>query len=291
MNRKTLSGLLGIILFIASTFIVINWVSFFSGTAGGDRMDSDYVIIAKWLVSLLCSVIAWGVGSNAWNGDDAKKIKRIFIFSIIADTFLVLGGFLNMAFTGGVGILAFFAVHILLFFRNTSGMKHLLSKENVVSALIILIVSGGFLFFILKPMLKNSPMLFIFGMAYMLILSVSLWSAWSTLKIGHLPKQNAFFTVLGLTLFYLCDIAVIFSITLGTEGIILAPLPVQQIMGYPAWEAVHFMIHNVIWIFYTPALALLALSSYSPRIFKNSRNEEKDEKLMATNAEVTLSET
>jgi hypothetical protein len=106
----------------------------------------------------------------------------------------------------------------------------------------------------------------IFGIFYLLILSVSLWAGWASIRIGYLPRANSIKTAIGLTCFYLCDISVILNLASGLDNAIVPSVPFDYVNVYPAWDGIQYIVHNITWIFYTPALMLIALSVYKTKL-------------------------
>jgi hypothetical protein len=148
---------------------------------------------------------------------------------------------------------------------NKVELKKVLTMWNIVAALIIIAVTSFFLIFIFYPIIKNETLLLIFGIFYMLILSTSVWAAWASINIGYLPHKNSIITAIGLTCFYFCDISVIFDLAASSRGAISPDLGFT-IAGYPGWQGIQFIVHNIIWMFYTPALLLVSLSEYKTKL-------------------------
>ncbi|MBN2443435.1 MAG: hypothetical protein JXJ04_18885 [Spirochaetales bacterium] len=273
MELKKQLFIIILILIVASSFLTFDWTRFFTGTMTNIK-DSNYPRESKWLISLLCFFLVWMSGKNAWNSDDEKRLRLIFVCILLADTFLVLlSKFDNPVFTG-IGILIFFCAHILLIIRNTHGLKNLFSRWNIISAVIIAAATTLVLTSILYPILKNEILLFIFGILYLLILSASLWAGWASLNIGYIPTTNCVKIAIGLTCFYLCDISVIFNLATGSPKA-MAPKLLFTILTYPAWEGIRYIVHNIVWMFYIPALFLLALSGYKTKLICYLEDGEK----------------
>jgi hypothetical protein len=82
--------------------------------------------------------------------------------------------------------------------------------------------------------------------AYVIVLTTSLWMAWGTrVRTGFSPL-NARLIAAGMTSFYLCDLCVGMSTALGS------------LMTRPG-----SFFENCVGFFYSPALVLLAMSGYA----------------------------
>jgi len=268
MQLKKQAIIIGLLLVIVTSFATFEWTEFFTSQSAKTQ-DSSYPRRTKWFVSLLCSLFIWVAVKNDWNVKDGKRLRFIFLLTVLADTFLVLLGVFKdlKKITMPLGIIVFFAAHIMLVIRNTHGMRKWLSRANILAAAIIVVCSASYLQFILYPLLQTQIMLFIFGIFYMLVLSMSLWAAWTSIKTRYLPLKNAKWAAVGLTLFYLCDISVMFGIAASTADVIKpAWLTGHTLMGYNAWNAVCYIVHNITWLFYAPALFLIALSGYKTKL-------------------------
>jgi hypothetical protein len=78
---------------------------------------------------------------------------------------------------------------------------------------------------------------------YLIILSASLWSGLASNILGLLPLRNSKMVAIGMISFFCCDVFV------GLDAVMEAGLP---------W----LLANSIIWVFYIPALVLLALSCY-----------------------------
>jgi len=84
---------------------------------------------------------------------------------------------------------------------------------------------------------------FIAAYLYGIVLSISLWAGLAANTLELLPKRNSVMVAVGMICFYCCDVLV------GLDAVMEAGLP---------W----LWANSLIWIFYIPALVLLALSCY-----------------------------
>jgi hypothetical protein len=79
---------------------------------------------------------------------------------------------------------------------------------------------------------------------YGIILSISLWAGLTSYILGLFPYKNSSMIAIGMLCFYFCDISV------GLDGLLGSGT---------AWV----FATSLTWIFYTPAITLLALSCYN----------------------------
>ena len=98
--------------------------------------------------------------------------------------------------------------------------------------------------------------------SYSIFIACSALVAWLTPRIGYYPATNAKCIKWGMVLFACCDICV------GLSGLVSVDHSVQEIVAT--------VTHNFVWIFYVPALALLALSGYKEKGFTFLRRERGD---------------
>jgi len=90
--------------------------------------------------------------------------------------------------------------------------------------------------------LQGSSMLYVL-LVYAVVLDVSLWMGWASLRIGYFPRANALLIAAGATLFFVGDYLVGFNLSLQ-----------------PSLERATTLF--LTWVFYAPAIALFALSGY-----------------------------
>jgi hypothetical protein len=81
------------------------------------------------------------------------------------------------------------------------------------------------------------------GVLYGLILSISLWAGIANFVLSLFPDKNSKVIAIAMVFFYLGDILV------GLDGLLSSG---------PIW----LIATSLIWVFYTPAITLLAISSY-----------------------------
>lgn len=198
--------------------------------------------LLKRINVILTALVAWSTGAAALNPRDSRRMKASFIFVCLGETAFLLGERML-----GVG---FFGVcQILLIIRNCTGFINALAcaekiqRKKLLLSSVTIIVMLFTIGLILRDMIFSSPST-IFVFMYGIILSISLWSAFACFTLKLLPVVNSKMVLAGTACFFCCDISVALDV-------ILEP-------GLP-W----LLFNSLIWIFYIPALTLLALSCYS----------------------------
>ncbi len=205
----------------------------------------------KAMIVLLTTILVFMIGKDCISKRDANMMKLIFSLIILADASLVVVPHPL------IGISLFFFVQLGLTLRNSLGMsKKIGFKRNnkIRGSLFINTVLVTVLFILILMRIINRHMddklLLIIMVLYGLMISISLWTALANYLLGLFPRVNSIMVSLGMVFFVLCDINV---------GLYLV-LPSGLIK---------IIFSNLIWVFYTPALTLLALSGYN---YKNHRN-------------------
>lgn len=204
-----------------------------------------YTDLAKLIVIILSATLIFIIGKDGLSSIDTTKLKLIYIFIILADFSLVM---LENAY---LGIFLFALVQVGLIFRNGSGILvkfkngelKLLRSKLFINTILSTIFGLVVILNLFSSLLKDQLLLY-FMVSYALILSISLWTAIANPILGLFPRLNSILISIGMILFVLCDLNVglSFALKLGTGKIIA---------------------DSIVWIFYTPALTLVALSGYN----------------------------
>lgn len=197
--------------------------------------------ILKRINVLLAAAIAWSAGRDSLSRKDSRRMKGVFAFVCLGETFFAFG-------EREIGVGMFAICQTLLIIRNSTGLRVKLAcasyekkrKLYLTSLVIILILI--MLSIVFKSLTKvdiSSVTAFLYG----IILSISLWAGLACSILNLLPKTNSVMASIGMICFYCCDVLV------GLDAILPPGLP---------W----LLANSFIWIFYIPALVLLSLSSY-----------------------------
>lgn len=227
-----------LILILYIWFAVLDFSRFF-GLKYYYGIDTSYIL--KRITVVLAAAIAWAAGKDGFEARDSRLMKPVFI----AVCFGELAFFLNR-FDIGIGLFA--VCQTILIIRNGKGLKGKLKyasrrqKDKPKLAAVVITMSLAAVAVIFYPVLNNNkfiPLACLYG----LILGTSLWTGIANWVLGLFPAINSKMTALGMLCFYCCDILV------GPDAIMN--------IGF-AW----LIVNSLIWVFYTPALTLLALSCY-----------------------------
>jgi hypothetical protein len=206
-----------------------------------------YTIFPKYAMILICAAVAWTAGKDTFAGRDIIFIRILFLGFAAADLAMVVLSEFNPVFSP-VGIGLFMIVQIVLISRHSWGLAEYIRSMNSKKILLLVLSAAAVLFmsetvvYVLADQLREHGFL-IPCIFYAAFLGGSLWTGWLTLFSGKFPEVNSRIIAAAVTCFYLCDIMVIISITdNGIAGLI----------G-----------RNMAWVFYTPTIILLALSTYN----------------------------
>lgn len=246
MNRKKkrfVTLILVLIIITSFAFIALDWLPLINpGMALHANIYSDKL---KALVILMTTILVFITGKDCLNKKDSIMMKAIYVLIIIADSALVL---LDSPVTG---VLFFCFAQLGLIFRNSVNMKEKLmsgSNDPLKSRLYIITIQIVIFYIFIFITLLNTPMnqklLSVMMAVYSFIVLTSFWTAYANYLLRLFPKINSVLVSLGMFFFLLCDINV------GLSWI----LPVGLSRSISS---------GLIWVFYTPALTLIALSGYN----------------------------
>ena len=239
--------LLGVILIVFGTFYAVDWMNYLYG------LENLYTSYAKGFVSLLCAVIAWMIGTNYVDKKDALLLKLAFLCIVPTDILMGIVAVNSKASAATIltafiiGAVLSITAHVLLIIRHGRGfgwVRPSKSGRSIASALalpLLFVVMGAVTFLLLADGLAKVG-LFYPGLAYVIIIVISLWVAWEAVRNRLYPKINAYIIAIAITCWFLTEIfGSIYNIQIGTPSLIC---------------------FNIVWIFYTPTAVLLALSGY-----------------------------
>lgn len=229
----------GVAVFITGLYCGVDWMLSFP------KLAEQLPAYGGYARTVLCALVAFLAGRNRISARDRLWLMAAFGVTLVADYFLVLTG---KNFLVGVGL--FLVVHALLSIRHAAGFKASLAPDQRQRTLRLLVITGvvalsitGVVLWTVRGIIARSGMVAI-DVIYVLGLTVSMWMAWGTLIRGYYPRLNAWFIAVGLTSFYCCDVSVGLVADLGD-------VPLKAILN------------DLVGLFYTPALVLLALSGYT----------------------------
>lgn len=241
-KRTAFFSIMGIIIFLMGGYLTLDWYQFFSGTYNIQQAEVPWVRATKVAVSFLSAIIVFIIGKDGFDRKDTRRLFLVYLVIFIGDIFLVLD--IELVGTG-----VFALSHVFYIIRNGAGFSNYMRDGNrshrfwdAASAVIILTVITLTMTLLYYPMDGGSVMFYAI-LGYSLFLGVSVWTAWTSLRIGYFPTANAILAGIGMSLFLASDLTV--GIHFLTE-----PGKLQVFSIY------------LCWIFYTPALVLPALSGY-----------------------------
>lgn len=228
MIKSKIAIIVSLILLVSGGFIALDLV----------KVPS---LVLKGVIVFLTSLLVFVINKDALSKKDTNLLKIIYILIILADISLVL---FKKSYTG---IILFSFAQCFIIYRNCGyiyrrySVKEIVDKYNILFLLILSIMLVLYLIFIRQY--TSDSFLFILFIFYGIIKSSSVFSAILSFRFKVFPKINGLLLLLGIICFYLCDLNVGLSMVLK-EGL------VRDISSI------------LIWIFYTPALSLIALSGY-----------------------------
>lgn len=208
-----------------------------------------------WLTVLLAAILALLAGRNAKDPTDHLLMVIAFSAVLMGDTFLAVyhsfsagSGIVAVPFTAVTAFIACHITFILRHGRNTVFQDRMeggnftlsLPVPAMVSAILsipVLLGLGAFLVTVIKMDLLVSVFVI-----YLIFLFVSFGFGWIAFRGAFFGKIESRFIAAGLSLFLLCDL----TVGLNDSGLTRIPE----------------ILHILIWIIYTPALTLLALSAW-----------------------------
>ena len=229
----------GAAVYITGLYCGVDWMQSFP------KLAAQLPAYGGYARTILCAVIAFLAGRNRLSARDRLWLLAAFGVTLVADYFLVLTG---KDFMVGVGL--FLVVHVLLSLRHAQGFRASLAPDQRqrtlrllgLTALVAFSITGVVLWTV-RGILERSGQMAV-DVIYVLALTVSMWMGWGTLIRSYYPRLNAWFIAVGITSFYCCDVSVGLVADLGD-------VPLKAILN------------DLVGFFYTPALALLALSGYT----------------------------
>jgi hypothetical protein len=245
VQARLLRVLMGLIMFVTGTYVGVDWAGFYY------HFTSPYPAHAGYARTLLCALLVWMIRGAGVDRRDALYLGAAFAVTLVADFFLIIADQMIP------GTVLFIVVHGLLIARHARGFMASLAPDQRARSLRLyaltgLVAFGGAaaLIVTVKPILERTHTLAL-DSVYLLFLSTSMWMAWGTLIRGFYAERNAWYIVLGMTCFFFCDVTVGLSASLsGTAS--------------------GAVLNNMVGLFYSPALVLIAYSGYHWRVSPES---------------------
>ncbi|QEN06280.1 hypothetical protein EW093_16820 [Thiospirochaeta perfilievii] len=244
IKRKNLI-IIGIMFILFGSYVSLDWSRLFLINSNTIRYIDSFRVVKflKLTVSFLCLLLAFTTYNCSITKTDSKRIRVAFIAIFLGD----------LSFTTGhttLGIVTFAIGQLLISFRNSNGIKKYFNSKSFLKdklyisiILITLLIIDIFLLkIVFYSNIDNQMVMWGFTL-YSLVLCLSVFISWLSIKIGYFPKVNSIMILVGMSFFFLCDFTVGYGIL--ADNIIFKEIATSST-----------------WIFYTPALILLSTSSY-----------------------------
>ena len=238
-------------------FVTADWIAFSKG-----RWDMN-AQLAKLGVSIICFLMAWLSVRQKIDRMDYLFLTSAFFFIVQGDILLTVNQFFPEPQPGDraladlktfmviSGVSSFKVCQIALILRHIRAFRVIRAVketgERVKGSYRGIILTASLIYFsILTAALISAyylrlSVLIVPVLIYVLVLITSLWMGLETLRSDFYPVANRWFIAVGLSCFFICDISV---------GINSLNLPISSVS------------QCITWIFYTPALVLIAYSGY-----------------------------
>jgi hypothetical protein len=238
-SKKMLMAFILLIMLILSIwFMVLDFSRFFNQDYSYDIFPSA---VLKRICVILAASIAWSVGRDGLDPRDSRLMKAAFLFACIGETAFAVNERI-------IGVWSFGICQLLLIIRNLRGFGcglynagKIQKRLLLITGISILLVIGVFVF--VFAVFDKSMSIHTAVLIYGILLSISLWAGLAAHILHLLPPANSVMAALGMICFFCCDVLV------GLDAALEAGLP---------W----LLANSFIWVFYIPALTLLALSCY-----------------------------
>lgn len=235
-NKLTIN--ISLILIVSGGFIALDLVQILA-TSSFNPMPS---LVLKGGIVFLTTLLVLLINNHGINQKDTTLLKLIYMLIIFADLSLLLFQKPYM------GIILFLLAQCLLIYRNSDAIfnsnhfRAIFDGYSIFFAFALTILLLLYLILIKKH--TTDALLFILFMFYGMIKSSAVFTAILNFRFKVFPNINRLLLLIGTICFYFCDLNVGLTLIFN-ESLI------QNISS------------TLIWIFYTPALTLIALSGYN----------------------------
>ena len=232
-----------IIALLFISYEVLDWGRlFFDRSPLLDR----YVDFSKLAVSLLCTVLVLLGKGFCFNKKDRQRLLIAFAAINLGDLAFSLN-WISSLFSS-IGIVVFLIAQILMVVRLEKVFASIdfslpqNKRYSIITGIFILLIGSSLV--VQFGSLKSESVPFVLILIYGCIISASVWAAMQV-QIGNVyPETNKSLIMFGMIFFYLGDAAVGFMLVITSQ-------------------VTYMIVTSLVWMFYTPALVLLALSSYN----------------------------
>lgn len=239
VNKRLLMKIIILAIFCISIFtIFLDFSRLFRSNDLYNLYPNEFI---KRINVILAASLVWFAGRDSLSKQDNIRMKFVFIAICLGEV--------NFLLEKPTLAIVFFAVcQCLLISRHCRGLRYKLTKASKIQKLklaflLLALISILFVGVIMLYHMIKVESLLLLGALYGLVLSISLWAAIANFALSLFSYKNAKMIALGMICFYFCDI------TVGLDGLLWSG---------PAW----LIATSLTWVFYTPAITLLALSNY-----------------------------
>lgn len=240
-KTKVLLAITALILLLQGGYLVLDWLQLVPGV--DVSAAADYRSNTKLLVVVLSAVVAWLAGDDGLGSKDVWRMRIIFVVIVVADVFFNR----NMVLWG---VPTFCLAQLALIERNGVGLRQAwragaAGRREVIAAALILVLVFAVVLRFFANHVGLQPLFWMIAV-YTVLLSISTLVALASVWVGHYPRANAMAMAVGMFLFVCCDITVMMRLGYAASGHITQSVTASC----------------VTWIFYTPAVYLLAVSGH-----------------------------
>ncbi len=241
-KRRIVFGFLAAIGCAWLAVMYLDWSRLFYFAASGNVKEYFASRAIKLGLSLFVGLLVWTTGAAALAVRDRALLCCAFGFVFVAD----IAFFANNYF---IGIGLFSCAQVLLIVRNATGIRAFFQSGSakakswwlLLLAAVILAVNVGIIMTVFVRHAANPMFPIIIG--YSFFLCISLYIGIATFLIGHFPRCSVNLIIGAVILLYAGDLTVGLNLILPPDR--------SQIIST-----------SLTWMFYLPAITLLALSGY-----------------------------
>jgi hypothetical protein len=248
---KLVSALVAFAAILFVSFFVRDWFVLHQCGAVQSCLDSasDYQNISKFTVTSIATLLAMLIGHRKVTRRDRFFLQSAFAMILCADfCFKILYNYFGTAETREnfitIGIGFFFVAQMIFIYRHTRTSNVDWSFPWIYCVPLAAVLAMTFLAYF--KVLESFMLMAI--IAYAPTLFCSLFVACKVPKQGLFPEKNASMIMLGMICFTCCDILTGLSLLTGVD--------------HSLREILAVVSNNFIWLFYVPAIVILALSGY-----------------------------
>lgn len=252
MNKSAeVYSITALIVFLLGGLIHLDWSRLYTNPLHATL--SPYTEGCKLTIAYLTAILTWRVRvdqGDAWSTADALWLRKIFVLIALADTCFI-------AQNPPPGILIFMAVQAMFIMRHFDGyntpegkaalLQHKMGLLALYGSTLAFCATSAAFFWYPRTGINDT---FIILAVYFCFKCTSVLASFAAIVIGKMPRPNSILVATGMASFFICDHTVTGNLLFSQET-----------------EKVPYIItSSLTWMFYGPALTLLALSGYHPSV-------------------------